>query len=213
MQTRIVAVGFLAGGLLLGACSSSPSTSTSPSTPTTSQSRSTTTSHPVPDVSQYLLTIGDFPTGWSVDNSQASNSSGCYTRPLEQVPSLSYAKANFAKGGGLPELAQELGHYSSGPSRVLDDHHDPQQLQVVHHDGADGTSAKGTLGAMSFPSSGDQSAAYTATLDIEGFNVNQGLVIVRKGNYLTLIALGDIGSLDSATLQQYVTKAVAKLPT
>ena len=151
MQTRIVAVGFLAGGLLLGACSSSPSTSTSPSTPTTSQSRSTTTSHPVPDVSQYLLTIGDFPTGWSVDNSQASNSSGCYTRPLEQVPSLSYAKANFAKGGGLPELAQELGHYSSGPSRVLDDHHDPQQLQVVHHDGCGRHKRKGDFGGNVFP--------------------------------------------------------------
>ena len=213
MQTRIVAVGFLAGGLLLGACSSSSSTSTSPSTPTTSQSRSTTTSHPVPDVSQYLLTIGDFPTGWSVDNSQASNSSGCYTRPLEQVPSLSYAKANFAKGGGLPELAQELGHYSSGPSAFSTITTTLNNCKSFTTTAADGTSAKGTLGAMSFPSSGDQSAAYTATLDIEGFNVNQGLVIVRKGNYLTLIALGDIGSLDSATLQQYVTKAVAKLPT
>ena len=36
-------------------------------------------------------------------------------------------------------------------------------------------------------------------------------MVVRKGNYIALVLLGDIG-LDSATLQGFVTKAVAKIP-
>jgi hypothetical protein len=81
-QTRIVAVVLLSGGILLGACSSSPSPSASQSTTTTgaSQSTTTTSSQPVPDVSQYLLTINDFPTGWSVDNSNPNQSNSCYAK-------------------------------------------------------------------------------------------------------------------------------------
>src|ERR1035437_5841266 len=70
----------------------------------------------------------------------------------------------------------------------------------------------GTLGAMSSPSYGDQSAAYNANLTVQGLNVNEGFVIVRKGNYIALVVLGDVGSLDTPTLQGFVTQAVAKIP-
>jgi hypothetical protein len=68
------------------------------------------------------------------------------------------------------------------------------------------------MGPMSSPTYGDQSAAYDATLTIQGVDVNQGFVMVRKGNYITLIALGDIGSLDAPTMQGFVNQAVTKIP-
>jgi len=49
-------------------------------------------------------------------------------------------------------------------------------------------------------------------LTVQGLNVNEGFVVVRKGNYIALVVLGDIGSLDAPTLQGFVAKAVAKIP-
>lgn len=68
------------------------------------------------------------------------------------------------------------------------------------------------MGQLSFPSYGEQSTAYNATIDAEGFNLNQGFAVVQKGNYVTQVALGDLGSLDTATLTKYVELAVNKLP-
>lgn len=75
-----------------------------------------------------------------------------------------------------------------------------------------GQVVNGVMGPMSSPTYGDQSAAYDATLTVQGVDVNQGFVMVRKGNYITLIALGDIGSLDAPTMQGFVNQAVTKIP-
>lgn len=41
--------------------------------------------------------------------------------------------------------------------------------------------------------------------------MNQGFVMVRNGNYITLVALADIGPLDAPTLQGFVKQAVSKI--
>ena len=75
-----------------------------------------------------------------------------------------------------------------------------------------GTTISGTLGATSFPSYGDESAAFTAAFTVSGVSAVQGGVLVKKGSHVTIVALGDIGQLDTASLEQFTAQAVAKLP-
>ena len=77
---------------------------------------------------------------------------------------------------------------------------------------ANGTTASGTIGAMSFPTYGDESIAWTADITVEGVTAAQGLVLVKKGSLLTMLALGDTGQLDTTSLQQFTALVVNKLP-
>jgi hypothetical protein len=171
----------------------------------------TTTTAPAPDLRPLLLAVSDLPTGWAVDNTPQSASTSCYTNPLKQVASTAYANINFAQGGSLPELAQELGLYASGPSAFATVTKTLNTCKTFTET-SKGQVVNGVMGPMSSPTYGDQSAAYDATLTIQGVDVNQGFVMVRKGNYITLIALGDIGSLDAPTMQGFVNQAVTKIP-
>jgi hypothetical protein len=171
----------------------------------------TTTTAPAPDLRPLLLAVSDLPTGWAVDNTPQSASTSCYTNPLKQVAATAYANINFAQGGGLPELAQELGLYASGPSAFATVTKTLNTCKTFTET-SKGQVVNGVMGPMSSPTYGDQSAAYDATLTIQGVDVNQGFVMVRKGNYITLIALGDIGSLDAPTMQGFVNQAVTKIP-
>jgi hypothetical protein len=158
-----------------------------------------------------VLAVKDLPSGWSVNNTAHDNSPSCYTNPLEQVPSTSYAKANFAKGGSLPALSEELGTFASAAgslATLIKSLNACKSFTVT----SNGQSVSGTMGAASSPTYGDQSAAWTATLTLQGIDVNQGFVIVRKGNYLMLVALGDIGAVDTPSLQGFVAQALNKLP-
>jgi len=157
-----------------------------------------------------LLAITDLPTGWSVDNTPQTASVSCYTNPLARVPSTAYAHVSFAQGGGTPILAEELGFYSSGPSAFTKITGTLNGCKTFTETNK-GETVNGVMGPMSSPNYGDQSAAYDATLTIQGTSVNQGFVMVRKGNFITLVALGDIGSLDATKLQQFVNQAVTKV--
>lgn len=205
---RLIAIGAVA--LALGACSSSPASKALSTTSTTGGGPTTTTT-PSPNVQPLLLSITDLPTGWSVDNTPQSSSTSCYTNPLAQVSSRSYAHIDFAQGGGLPELAEELGYYASGLSSFATISKTLNSCKTFTET-SKGQVITGSMGVMSSPTYGDQSAAYDATLTIQGVDVNQGFVMVLRGNYITLVALGDIGSLDTPTLQGFVNQAVGKIP-
>ncbi|HEX3461747.1 MAG TPA: hypothetical protein VHT49_12640 [Acidimicrobiales bacterium] len=158
-----------------------------------------------------MLSITDLPSGWSVDNSPHNASSSCYSNPLTKVASTSYTHADFAKGGSLPSLSEELGTYSSSTTAFSTIASTLNGCKSFNE--TSGTeSISGTMGPMSAPTYGDQSAAWTATLTIQGVDANQGFVMVRKGSYLMIVALGDIGALDNSTLQGFVAQALAKVP-
>jgi len=200
---RIVALSIVV--LALAGCSAKSAT------PAKVGASVTTTTAPAPDLRPLLLAVSDLPTGWAVDNTPQSASTSCYTNPLKQVASTAYANINFAQGGSLPELAQELGLYASGPSAFATVTKTLNTCKTFTET-SKGQVVNGVMGPMSSPTYGDQSAAYDATLTIQGVDVNQGFVMVRKGNYITLIALGDIGSLDAPTMQGFVNQAVTKIP-
>ncbi len=76
-----------------------------------------------------------------------------------------------------------------------------------------GESVSGTVGPAVFPPFGDQSAAYTANLTVQGQAVTQDIVLVQKGNYLVAVALADTGAVNTTELDGFVTQAVAKVAT
>jgi hypothetical protein len=205
----------IAAGIVLAACSSSSTatttTSSEPASTPSTAAASTTTTAAKANLQALSLSISDLPTGWSVDNSSTSPSSSCYSDPLTKVPSISYLSTRFVQGGSFPVLIQELGQYQD--SRAAFDSI-KSTLDACHNftETSDTTTVSGSLGAMSFPQIGDGSAAYTATLSAQGVTVSQSFVLVRKGQILTIVALGDYGSVDTTQLQQFVNQAVAKLP-
>ena len=209
---RIMMIG--AAALFAAGCSSSATSSTTTTTAAKSSASTTapaTSTTGAPGIQSLALTVTDLPTGWSVDSTSETHSDTCYSDPLTKVPSTSYTSVRFTQGGTTPVLAQELGVYANPTqaftaiTSTLNDCH-------AFTETVSGTSASGTLGAMSFPTVGDQSAAYTANIQAEGVTLVQGFVVVRKGPYLTAVALGDIGSLDTTSLQQFVTQALGKVP-
>lgn len=127
----------------------------------------TATQSPAPNVQPLLLSISDLPSGWSVDNTPQSASTSCYTNPLAQVTSKSYAHIYFAQGGSLPALAEELGYYASGPSSFATISNTLNKCKTFTETG-NGQVITGSMGPMSSPTYGDQSAAYDATLTIQG---------------------------------------------
>ena len=210
-KTIAVGVGIVIAATLAGcsAKSATQATTTTSSSPSAVAPGVSTTA--APSIQSLMLSITDLPTGWSVDNTAQSVSTSCYDDPLKHVASTSYANVDFAQGGSLPELVQELGLYASGPSAFATITHTLNGCKTFSET-SKGQSVSGVMGPMSSPSYGDQSAAYDATLTTQGESLNQGFVMVRKGNYLTIIALGDLGSLDAPTLQGFVNQAVAKIP-
>ena len=228
MLRRVGFVPLIALGLALSACGGSSASSASPSGSSTVAGSTaqhagvvtTTSTTQPPNVKSMLLSVSDLPSGWSVDNSSSSSTNKtCYTDPLKQLASNSYAHINFAKDGSLPELGEEMASVSSGPqafakitSTLNSCKNFTESIQGQAVTGAGAQTATGSMGPMSAPKYGDQSAAYDATITSQGISLNQGFVVVQKGNILVLVALGNIGSLDSATLQQLTAIAVGKIP-
>ena len=211
---RRMAVAILASvACLLAACSSSSSPSTTTPTSHVVQSASSTsppTTAPTgPPLSSLLLTVNDLPAGWVVDNSTSSSTaSGCLSSSTNTPTSVN---ATFAQGGSLPELLEVLDRKGDAEQRfgaVV------SALNACHSTTITGSGQSITLsiGAMSFPSEGDQSNAYDFSGSVEGLAVNLGLVIIRKGYYLLGVGLVDIGSVDTDSLESFVSTAMEKLP-
>jgi uncharacterized protein YceK len=196
-----------------GTAASEPATTVVHRTTTTAPAVTTTTVS-LPQAQTYLLAITDLPSGWSVDNANITQPTSCYSDPLTKVTSSSYAHVDFAQGGSLPELVQELAVFPSTTAAASAYHTITTTLNGCKSfsETVDTETIHGNLGVMSSPTYGSQSSAYDATLTIQGESVNQGFVVAQQGQFVDAVALGDIGSLDTDTLQGFVGQAMAKLP-
>jgi hypothetical protein len=209
MNKRIaVSVSGLAIAVALAGCSAKSATQATTTTAVAAVKAPATT---VPNVQSLLLSITDLPTGWTVDNSpNNSGSLSCLPASLSKG-AASHAEVDFQQGGGLPVLDESIGFYASAQTTFATAVKALNGCKTFTTTGS-GTNYSGSLGAMSSPTYGDQSAAYNANLTVQGLNINEGFIVVRKGSYIALVVLGDVGSLDSPTLQGFVTQAVAKIP-
>jgi hypothetical protein len=210
-------------GIVCGACSASASkpaaSGTNATPPGPTAAAATTTTIALPDLKAEALSISDMPTGWSVDNSSGSSGSGpdCL-KPLQHpAASLERASASF-QNGDLPNMDESLAYYATGEARNA-------YLRYVATLAAcrqvtfkvSGHTLSGSMGEMSFPSVGDESRAYQINMStsVSGvdFSVGIDVVVVRKGNVAMDLVLVDLGTPDTALLQQFSAKAVAKIGT
>ena len=119
------------------------------------------------------------------------------------------ASASFAQGNA-PILSEVLG---AGPgskstystlNRVLSSCKaytvtDNGQSETVH------------VGAMSFPSVGQQSSAYALTLTVDGINLGGNIVLFKADGITGAVVYADIGTPDITQTEAFVTAAVDKV--
>jgi hypothetical protein len=165
-----------------------------------------------------LVTTNDLPQGWSVDPSASnSNSNGDLPECLKavEVPNdpRPTAEADFVRGEDFPTFSEELEAYADGEvAPELD-----RAIKTVDGCGpfqftSDGVDFSGSITRnASFPTFGDQSAAWQMTFQAGGYSFHFAIVFVRQGNVGMTVFYGGVadGALELA--KPFVQKAVAKL--
>ena len=119
----------------------------------------------------------------------------------------------FAQGGVDPVLVEEVGAYASSTTAFATIKHTLDGC-TSFTETANTLTVTGTLGAMSAPTYGDESTAYTASLSeaSDDITLEQGIIMAKKGPYIVALALGDVGPVDTDQLEQFMTTALAKVP-
>jgi hypothetical protein len=162
-----------------------------------------------------LLSVNDLPTGWAVDNSPSSGGgiSGCQGFEATNSKETSKAQIAFDQSGGLPELEESLGGFTSADVATL------YQQGVTALNACktfsfqdNGQTIQASLGAMSFPQVGAESKAYTMSFSVDGINAAFDIVVARKGTTIVVVGLADIGAPDTGQFQALVNTAFDKVP-
>jgi hypothetical protein len=213
MRGRRLVVAAVSLVLTVG-CSSGATTATAPTAGGSTTSAPQTTIAAPPNLTPDLLTLSDMPTGWSVDNSPSPDSTGpaCLKPLKDHTGSNAHATVSFNGGAsGIPAIVENLGHFPSGASAALARFDQAINSCKTLSITSGGQTLSGTIGAMSFPQLGDESHAYQASLTYKGFTLGYDVIIARHGDTAMSLTYGDLGSPDLTQVQQFATKAIAKV--
>ena len=162
------------------------------------------------------LAISDMPSGWSVDNSTSggiSNAGGCF-KTLQSLkhPTKGITRVEVAyTQRQVPALQETLIAGKGASSRYNKYVSVLNSCKSVSLTESNGTTITGSVGAMSFPTVGNASAAFAVNLTSQGINIGVDIVLFRVDKVLGDIVYEDIGSPDTSTLEGFVTKAVNKI--
>ena len=165
-----------------------------------------------PKLSSMLLSIGQMPTGWAVDNSSGSGGVSCLTTLMEPKGIKQTAKASvvFQDNGNVPEVDEALATYTNaktGYKKIV-----ANLTACKHLSGTTGGhKVTGTLGQMSFPHYENASEAFEASFTIQGTTFGEDIVIVRKGHIAMGLAEADLVSVDVSQFQGFAQKAIKKV--
>ena len=193
---------FAVSAVLLAACGSSGSASSSGGpAPTSAQIR------------PQLLTLSDMPAGWASAPNPKDNSS-----PTDQVCSGRLHSIRRTKGpeaqvtftaatsSFVPAQLEESVDYDPAASTDFD--RAKSILDACHSAEEQGVTL--SIGQLSFPALGDQSSAWLISGSESIVSISAPIVIVRKGNYVMLLALAS-GSNETSTLEGIAKTAVGKM--
>jgi hypothetical protein len=164
-----------------------------------------------PKLSTMLLSIGQMPTGWGVYN-EPSNGLGCLANVLEPKGIKQTAKASveFVDNGSFPAVVERLATFTNAKAAYKKI--DANLTACKHLSGTTGGQKfSGTVGQMSFPHYGNESAAFWANFTIQGAKYGEDLLIVRKGNIVMGIDEGNLAPVNVSQFQGFVKKAIKKV--
>lgn len=160
-----------------------------------------------------LLRIGQLPVGWSTASSSSSSGVGCLASVLEPTgfKQTASASASFVDNGNVPAINEKLATYRQ-PARAAY----RKIVATLDHckniKGSNGGQhASGTIGQMSFPKLGNQSAAFDINLTISGTSAGADLIVARVGSVVLGVEEIDLGSPDISQFERYARLAVTKL--
>jgi hypothetical protein len=164
-----------------------------------------------PKLKAMLLSIGQMPTGWGVYN-EPSNGLGCLANVLEPKGIKQTAKASveFVDNGSFPAVVERLATFTNAKTAYKKI--DANLTACKHLSGTTGGQKfSGTVGQMSFPHYGNESAAFWANFTIQGAKYGEDLLIVRKGNIVMGIDEGNLAPVTVSQFQGFVKKAIKKV--
>ena len=163
-------------------------------------------------VKQLVLNLSDLPP---LGNSSpapkvGSISQSCQRDAFKSVPAISRGVVSFTNGNDLPVITQYLGSYRSGKHAFSAIY---KQARSCHSALVMFGLYQATMNMepIRFPSVGDQSEAFAQQLYFAGNSATQNLVIVRKGDFVTIVEEEDLGS-DFTSFKRIVSVAVSKIP-
>ena len=229
-----VILGLITASVLVGCSgggSSHPATAPrSTKTPTTIATTTTTRPKPPPSTAQLraaLLTVDDFPTGWSVDTSDKNDSTD--DTPMcangDAAPFLDNSKSGgvdqtFVQGSVAPLVVEGLGWGGAKAHQVYTAAMDAFAKcdgQTWDTTDKDGTKSTNSLNRLSFTKYGDESSAWRLSFKQEGALGSVDFVFVRKGEVFVVVGGVSItsifasGQVDPSTLDALTAKAVRKV--
>ncbi len=156
-----------------------------------------------------ILSLSNLPTGWSTDTTATqSGDVGCLAG-LKENHNETKVKVEY-EDGQFPELEELL---TAGPAAGSAYRSLEKSLNhcTSYSFSSGGTKATVTVGALSFPSVGNQSAAYALQISAEGENAESDLVMFRVGKIYGAVEYADLGTPDPDQAQAFITEAVDKV--
>lgn len=161
------------------------------------------------------FSLSDMPTGWSVDNANASASNfrGCLTGliALEKPSKTVLVDYVVYDNQSIPSLSEYLaaGKTTKDATKLYGKYIHVLNGCTTFSFTDQGEQGTGTVGAMSFPTFGNQSESYSVSISVGGQSVNVDVVILRVGRYVANLAYEDY-SPDNATVEAFAQEAAAK---
>ena len=163
----------------------------------------TSASASTPKLSSELLSVGQMPTGWNVDNS-SSGGGGCGILEPKGVKQTASAEVTLDNSGSTPLIVEKLATYTNAETAY-------KKIIAMVNSCKQPKGQKVTFERMSFPNYGNASAAFVTKFIFQGFLSGDDLLIARKGNIIMAIQYVDLNPVYTPWFQGSVVKALAKV--
>ena len=155
------------------------------------------------------LSISNFPTGWSVNNSADTGDQGCVSALRNPGKNVTKVTARFSDGNA-PDVEEVL-MAGTGAQHTYAKLSQTLSKCKSYTVTSGGQTATMHVGAMSFPQVGQGSTAYAFTVTVQGVNLGADVVLFRAGRTFGAIEYEDFGSPNTDQAEAYVTEAVNKV--
>ncbi len=162
-----------------------------------------------------LLSAADLPAGWSavpVNPGSVRTSAPCLEGLAPNPKEWTYAVAAFVEGTAIPTVSEVL---ATGPQAKQTWRNLAQALARCRTATITitGKKATATIRPLSFPRVAGISSAYAWAFTTSGIRIGFDLVLFGTGMYTGYLTYADLGAPAVATVQAFVTAAVAKAST